>query len=558
MPALLSGCRSGASFDSLPRGQRGPNAAINRLKQQQQQKQEQHQASDGTDSEFGSSTPRTSLSLATNGTGHNSEAPSPTKDNVKIQSPKMRPVENLAKVERTRSSPFPRSAPTSPAVHHPQAHSHHGPGASATPTRAKHRIVHKDQIGLPTNFKVSKVAPLSTLWDGSFSLERLTFTISFLCMMILQHTGHIGRSSYSAATSLMSSAAIQEQLSQVAAALNLDSADPTDPQPQQSIVSPPKEIPIETLAEEACQPIDAEPVEIKAPAPEAIPVDVPAAAEALPRPIDSEPLATSRLEEEPAEGSLRLVNPRPLVPLDTTIPTDVTKAPQQSTEDAAAAFPYAQLTRFNSTRSGATPSTVSPASRKPSTSRAAVPRTAGPSQGQALRRKPVPRAVEFADPTPTEKEVLTAATSADSLPKSPDTTLDEAEEGEEEAKPAPVIPAGTIRINGKAFVQGPSGSLITRTANTRWNSALAEITAALAADLDAVDISGGNGAIPNYSMSKEEEEKLMLRMGIPLGPSTRSNQAEGGAAAGPGETVKLKAELADLAHAINVMDKADS
>ncbi|KAK0553027.1 hypothetical protein OC846_002643 [Tilletia horrida] len=525
MPALLSGCRSGASFDSLPRGQRGPNAAINRLKQQQQQqKQEQHQASDGTDSEFGSSTPRTSLSLATNGTGHNSEAPSPTKDNVKIQSPKMRPVENLAKVERTRSSPFPRSAPTSPAVHHPQAHSHHGPGASATPTRAKHRIVHKDQIGLPTNFK---------------------------------HTGHIGRSSYSAATSLMSSAAIQEQLSQVAAALNLDSADPTDPRPQQSIVSPPKEIPIETLPEEACQPIDAEPVEIKAPAPEAIPVDVPAAAEALPRPIDSEPLATSRLEEEPAEGSLRLVNPRPLVPLDTTIPTNVTKAPQQSTEDAAAAFPYAQLTRFNSTRSGATPSTVSAASRKPSTSRPAVPRTAGPSQGQALRRKPVPRAVEFADPTPTEKEVLTAATSADSLPKSPDTTLDEAEEGEE-VKPVPVIPAGTIRINGKAFVQGPSGSLITRTANTRWNSALAEITAALAADLDAVDISGGNGAIPNYSMSKEEEEKLMLRMGIPLGPSTRSNQAEGGAAAGPGETVKLKAELADLAHAINVMDNADS
>lgn len=41
--------------------------------------------------------------------------------------------------------------------------------------------------------------------------------------------------------------------------------------------------------------------------------------------------------------------------------------------------------------------------------------------------------------------------------------------------------AASIRLNGKRMVQGPTGAYITDTANGRWNTALDEITRALAA-----------------------------------------------------------------------------
>ncbi|KAK0527725.1 hypothetical protein OC835_004887 [Tilletia horrida] len=646
MPALLSGCRSGGNFDSLPRGQRGPNAAIHKL-------QLQRLATDSDD--FGSSNSHAGASCSSSrpasprigteaGAGassasssYDSDAASPSKDRRR-QADHMRPVENIAgggaaKVERARSSPFPQSAPTSPNVNHPHAHSHHGAG---TPTRAKHRIVDKRQIGLPTNF---------------------------------QHTGHIGRASYSAATSMMDTAAIQAQLSQVAAALNME-IDLDKPAEEQVEMRKAEVAPVQEPAL-AQPPVEAAAQETP-PSPEMqpLPLSHPASPSkrhsAVPSPLSSPSKASKALPTPPptshgyAEASIRMVPNRAsaALPSPPSGPSALPLLPEASPVDIASP---AAKSRSPAHRAAAAPSTMSPASQlhqQALYARPLSPRTAGPSQGQALRRKPVPRASDFVESTSEQRAareeqeaqavaLQRKASSASATQKLESLRRDmmhglassevgelivpeESAEGTFAAPPAlpstsPSSPSkaarhapaqsasagggglsvpgvssnlpasepsigsqllaprllaapqgqgdssgstgglpapGTIRINGQAYVEGPSGSLITRTANTRWNSALAEITAALASAGGEGGSAGADG-LPSVMMSKEEEEALMLRMGIPLGPSSRSNReaaAAGAGAGGPGlpsETIRLKAELADVAQAIHAMDGDD-
>ncbi|CAD6938060.1 unnamed protein product [Tilletia controversa] len=557
MPGILNGCRSGANFDSLPRGQRGSHAAIHKLNLQRQ----------NDDLASVSSRPSSPHTV-----DPSSRPLSPPKG------PRMKPVENLAanaaKVERSRSSPFPQSAPNSPRANHPHAHSQHGAGAQS---RARHRLVDKRQIGLPTNF---------------------------------QHTGHIGRASYSAATSAMETAAIQAQLSQVAAALSMD-------------------INLDLPAEEQVQSDTADSSEaIESISPPQNPTSIPSSPEMIPLPL-SEPGSPLKRASMALSGtsSPRKESKAPPTPPSTShgsAEAGIRAVPQH----AARALPsppiaFAALPSVSPSRHGATPSTVSPASQIAIT-RPLSPRTAGPAQGQALRRKPVPRSVDFVELTPEEREerakareeleaqavaLQRRASSASAAKKLESLTKDmmgglasdaaeagdigvvpEEPEGDKPVAPAPAqggllvpggptpgpsigsqllaprflpptneegagesdsssgLPRGTVRINGKAFVEGPSGSLITRTANTRWNSALAEITAALASE----GADGNENGLPPKMMSKEEEEALMLRMGIPLGPSDRSNQLRG--EAGPSETVRLKVELADAAHALTAFE----
>ncbi|KAE8267772.1 hypothetical protein A4X09_0g4585 [Tilletia walkeri] len=582
MPGLLSGCRSGANFDSLPRGQRGSHAAIHklRLNAAPEQQHDDFANNNGYNSSGGSSSSPTSPQMVHS--GHTSQPSSPSKKAAQMQ-----PVENLAaksaamsKIERARSSPFPQSAPASPNPNHPHAHSHHGNGA---PSRPKHRVVDKRKIGLPTNF---------------------------------QHTGHIGRASYSAATSAMDSAAIKAQLSQVAAALNMDIN---------------LDVPAEQQVNHAVEPSEA--IETVLPPQDAD--SAPSSPEMIPLPLSQPTSPTKRASttlsrtSSPQKESKAL--PTPPSTSHGYAEASIRAVPHQA-EAALPSPPIAisALPSASSSRHGLTPSTVSPASHIP-INRPLPPRTAGPSQtGQGLRRKPVPRPSDFIELTPEEREAkdrqqaeleaqavalqrrassASAAKKLESLRKDmmgglgaedgvagevgpvpeepenetsatmrvapaqgqaqagllvpgggPSTSIPQPSIGSQllaprllpsndaQSDPSSGLPRGTVRIGGKAFVEGPSGSLITRTANTRWNSALAEITAALASEGASADGAG----LPPRMMSKQEEEALMLRMGIPLGPSDPSSR-QGGQAL-PSETIQLKAELADAAHVLSAFE----
>jgi hypothetical protein len=618
MPAL---CRSAAAYDSLPRGARGPNAAVHRLR-----------VSSGAafrdSEEFGSPSGSTAALVAAakdnapSGRRRRTHSAAPGGAAAALLSPRSRRArkdvqlplassgpsdgwDSSASDERDAEAQLRRgvsSAPSSPVkVAARPSRSSGAPlsprsqetgaarviGSPGSPVPARKRIVDKRAIGLPTNFQVSAL-----VWQCLCGAM-----LTPLC----QHTGHIGAASYGTAVSQASAAALQAQLSEVAAALSMDLGPMSTPASRVTTASlpaappapPAKEISLNTAAA-SLAPVDETLVEPTTPF---TPTVEHYSAPATPfTPIVEQPaspalLSPAEIDEQDA-GDTTLTAPDVASPTRSSASSAHVRTPsdetpsiravvRRSSEDEELADDFAPAFQSSYTPAASFPQTSAPSSPRMVVSPASpvrrkVPSTMGPSSsvtpsafgspsrssaappavpstggfGRA-KRKPVPAALAgiLADPA----ELASAGHSTDDdVPLSPEADLsrnasvlgdlpsrfgaaggaaakngswaargstreklnplerariaaakleeaqrllvegtgEPAADAEAPAPPskdepirAPTLAqqAASIRLNGKRMVQGPTGAYITDTANGRWNTALDEITRALAA-----------------------------------------------------------------------------
>ncbi|PWO00398.1 hypothetical protein FA09DRAFT_336534 [Tilletiopsis washingtonensis] len=599
MPAL---CRSAAAYDSLPRGARGPNAAVHRLR-----------VSSGAafrdSEEFGSPSGSTAALVAAakdnapSGRRRRTHSAAPGGAAAALLSPRSRRARKdvqlplassgpsdgwdssasderdaeaqlLRGVSSAPSSPVKGAAPHSRSIGAPlsprsqERGAARGIGSPGSPVPARKRIVDKRVIGLPTNF---------------------------------QHTGHIGAASYGTAVSQASAAALQAQLSEVAAALSMDLGPMSTPASRVTTASLPAAPPApptkETSLETAATPLAAvdetlaEPTTPFTPTVEHYSAPTTPFTPTVEQPVSPALLSPAEIDEQDA-GDTTLTAPDVASPTRSSASSAHARTPsdetpsiravvRRSSEDEELADDFAPAFQSSYTPAASFPQTSAPSSPRMVVSPASpvrrkVPSTMGPSSsvtpsafgspsrssaappavpstggfGRA-KRKPVPAALAgiLADPA----ELASAGHSTDDdVPLSPEADLsrnasvlgdlpsrfgaaggaaakngswaargstreklnplerariaaaklEEAQRllvegtgepaadaeapappGKDEPIRAPTLAqqAASIRLNGKRMVQGPTGAYITDTANGRWNTALDEITRALAA-----------------------------------------------------------------------------